>query len=348
MTTPLEITSQSKEAEIDQSPVKIVLLGVFGVGISLLTTSVFREFLASMLPADFLIWIGLTAAFLIVLALEVMFVKSAGRLTLLMVLNGAVPLALFWNELFHRPHIPLLVGGVLFILFLVIGAQRGWRVLAEGTTVRFALAVRSALSKAVTGMLIFLSVVTYVSYFELHQFTPAAAKNLFESSLVYTEPIVRLWFPNASLNAPAAEFFKQVATSEIASIPMSELGAITGGAATNFSVLPAAMKERVVGEAAAKLRQAFENTYGAIRENEPMKDVLFRLAERSIGDISASMGPAFSVSVTVLLFFALRGIFSLALWFILFLAFLVYKFLVVTGFAYIAVESRSREFVMLS
>jgi len=348
MTTPITITSESKEAEVDRSLVKIILLGVLSVGLSFLATHLFKVFLGTMLPLDFLLWFVTSVAFLIVAVLEVVFIKSSGKLTFLMCLNGFIPLTLFLEELFPNPAIPLLAGGALAILFLIIGAQRGWNILAEGMTIRFGLAVRNMLPKAVTGILIFLCAATYVSYFQLHQFTPTAGKNLFEASLVYAEPVVRIWFPGTSLNATAGDFFKQVATSEIANIPTSELSNITGGAALNFGALPAAVKERVIIEAGVRIQQAFADTYGTVRADEPIKDVFFRLIKKYADEASTNMGSAFAVFVAVLLFFALRGFFSLILWFIVFLSFLVYKFLVIVGFAYVSVESRSREFVILS
>lgn len=348
MTTPLQVTSQSKEAEIDRSPVKIVLLGVFGVGMSLLVTHFFRSFLATMLPSDFLIWLFAVAAFLIAVALQMVFVKSGGKLSFMMFLNGIAPLAFFTSSLFPNPSVPLLIGAGLFILFLVIGAERGWRILSEGMVVRFGLAVRNMLPKAVTGMLIFLSAVSYLSYFTLHEFSAAAGRNLFDASLTYAAPVVRLWFPNVSFDQPTSEFFKQVAKSEIATISTSELSNIMGGAALNFSALPAPTKEKLINEAAAKVQEAFAAKYGSVSSDEPMRDTLYRIVTRYAGDISTNMGPAFAVAVTALIFFTLRGFFSLILWLIGLLAFLVYKFLVITGFAYVSIESRSREFIILS
>lgn len=348
MTTQIEVTSQSKEAEVDQSLVKVILLGLFGVGLSLLTTAFFVGFLGTLLPADFLLWFITASAFLIIASLQMVFIKNDKRLAFFMFLNGIAPLGFFWAELYPNPSMPILFGGVLFAVFLMIGAGRGWSILAEGITVRFALAVRNMLPKAVTGMLIFLCVAAYVSYFKMNQFTVVAEKNLFEAALVYAEPAVHLWFPSVSFNDAPADFFKKVAASEIASIPTSELSNINEGKTLSFNSLPPAVKDRLIAEAATRVQQAFESKYGKINSGETMKDVFFRLAEYYAGQASASMGTAFGVSIAVLLFFILRGFFSLVLWLLALLSFLVYKFLIITGFAYVSVESRSREFVILS
>lgn len=346
-TSPISVTRESKDAEIDQSVPKLVLLGVVGIGLSILLTKWFLGFLSALTLASFLMWFGAVAAFLVIVGLEVLLVKSAGRLFLIMVLEGLAPLVFFLPELYPHPLMALLVGDAIFFLLLAIGARRAWDVLQKSLVVQFSLATRSVFSKAVTGMLVFLAVATYVSYSVMGQFSASAARTVFDGTLASAEPIVKLWFPNVSFGQAPDAFFGSVARTQLEEIPLSALGQTASDQTVSFKSLPAALQQNLLDQATQKLEAAFESRYGAI-QGATMGDVIFGVVAKEANAVATGIGDTLWVLVAVAAFFVLRGFFTLVLWLVSLITFLAYKFLVITGFAYTAIETRNREFVVLS
>ena len=79
-----------------------------------------------------------------------------------------------------------------------------------------------------------------------------------------------------------------------------------------------------------------------------VKDVLFSLVKQKVENFSEKTRSYFGLIVILIFFSTFKGIFGAFGWFIRFCAFLLYKILLILGFAYISVESRSREFILLS
>lgn len=347
-TSPISITRESKDAELDQSIPKLILLGLFGVGLSVLLTKLFLDLLSSFTTAAFLLWFAAVVGFLIIAGLEILFVKSAGKLFFLMLLQGIAPLAFFIPELYPHPVLPLIVGDALFVLLLALASHRAWNVLQKSLSIQFSLAVRSMLPKVVTGILLFLSVVTYVQYAAMGKFSETTAHALFDETLAGAEPIVKLWFPDVSFTQSTDAFFESVARTQLERTPLSALGQAASDQTVNFKSLSPSLQAKLLQDTTKKLHTMFVARYGPIPEGATLGDTLFVVAKGYAENAAASMGNMLWVIVSVAVFFILRGFFTLVLWLVSFITFLVYKFLIITGFAYVAVEIRNREFILLS
>jgi len=79
-----------------------------------------------------------------------------------------------------------------------------------------------------------------------------------------------------------------------------------------------------------------------------MNAEIFRIIKDYVDGIPPATKSVFSVVLAVLFFFSARGIAFLLYWLPELIAFLMFKLFMVTGFAYVGLESRSREFIMLS
>ncbi len=349
MTPGPTVTAQATEAEVDRSALKIILLALFGAGCSVLSAKLFLNFLLEIRTDFFFLWIAAAIVFLVVILLQTILIKSRMRLMGIMFVQGIIPLALFPDQLYPSLSMPLVIGAGLFVIFLIFGSHKGWKFLQESLTIRFSFMAKLVLPKVVMGMIFFLLSVLYVQYFELNKFTNTLGESIVSEALIASEPVVKLWFPTVNFNQNVKSFFESVAEAQLRNIRVETTRNDGARVSVEFKTLTDDMKKTIVADVGEKVRAMFEEKANSpFSPNASIKSAIFLAAKKYIQGSSESMGSMFPVIVIVVAFFTFKGIFSLIHWLISLLAFFVYKFLVAIGFAYINLESRSREFVLLS
>ena len=267
----------------------------------------------------------------------------------IMFVQGIIPLVLFPDQLYPSLSMPLVIGEGLFVIFLIFGSHKGWKFLQESLTIRFSFMAKLVLPKVVMGMIFFLLSVLYVQYFELNKFTNTLGESIVSETLIASEPVVKLWFPTVNFNQNVKSFFESVAEAQLRNIRVETTRNDGARVSVEFKTLTDDMKKTIVADVGEKVRAMFEEKANSpFSPNASIKSAIFLATKKYIQGSSESMGSMFPVIVVVIAFFAFKGIFSLIHWLISLLAFFVYKFLVAIGFAYINLESRSREFVLLS
>ena len=343
------VTAQANEAEIDRSVLKIVLLTLISVGFSVLSVKLFLNFLLNVQSGFFFLWLGAAVAFLVVVLLQTIFIKSKIKLVGIMFLQGIIPLALFIDQLYPVISVPLMVGTGFFALFLVLGSFKGWRFLGESLTIRFSFMAKIVLPKVVMGMIFLLLSVMYVQYFELNKFTDVLGESIVSETLIASEPVVKLWFPNISFNQSVRSFFESVAEAQLRNIRVETTRSDGARVSVEFKTLTDDIKKQIVSDAGEKVRVVFEEKSGSsFSPDASIKSAVFLATKKYIQTNSEKMGSLFPIIIMIVAFFSFKGIFSLIHWLISLIAFLIYKFLVAVGFAYVNLESRSREFILLS
>lgn len=345
MQTPT-ITSRSNEAEIDRNNFKIVILALVGIAASVFSAIVFLEVLSNLRADYFFAWIGIVVFFLILVMLQTMFVKSRGKLQIIMFLQGIAPAVVVSEYIFPTISVPVFVGLFAFSFFLMAGANRGWQILANSLFIKFSFVAKNTLPKAITGVLLFSSLLAYTHYFSAGKFTDELGRSITYEILAFSEPIVHLWFPDLSFSQQSKEFFENVARTQLQKIPIED--AAENAMGIEFWQLPESQKEKAVVQAGQKVREAMEHSFGQFPEQEEVRNAIFSIVKKSVGDAEEKFGNVFAIAVAAAAFFAMKGVFALFQWVIVGVSFLAYKFLVVTGFAYVNFESRSREFILLS
>lgn len=349
MTPGPTVTAQANEAEIDRSVLKIILLTLLGAGLSVLLVKLFLNFLLNVQSAFFFLWLGAAVAFLVVILLQTIFIKSKIKLVGIMFLEGIIPLVLFTDQLYPVMSVPLMVGTGFFALFLVLGSYKGWRFLGESLTIRFSFMAKIVLPKVVMGMIFLLLSVLYIQYFELNKFTDTLGESIVSETLIASEPVVKLWFPNVNFNQSVRSFFESVAEAQLRNIRVETTRSDGARVSAEFKTLTDEMKKQIIIDAGEKVRMVFEEkSSSSFSPDAPIKNAVFLAIKKYIQNNSEKMGSLFPIIVVIIAFFTFKGIFSLIHWLISLIAFLVYKFLVAVGFAYINLESRSREFILLS
>lgn len=342
------VESQSKEAELDRNNAKILGIGLVGIAASAFSMYAFLRFLSDLSFVNGAIWLGSALVFLAIVVLQTFFVKRFSKLFAMTVFEALAPLAFFVSQLYPFPSIPLLVGTGVFAVLLVFGSHEGWRFIADSLSIRFSFVSRNILAYAATGFLIMLSAVTFVWYFELDRFNPNDGYAIMTNSIISAEPMVRVFFPGASLNDTVETFFRKVAESELRKIPEAKVPEnLSQDNKIDFQVLTKQQQERVINESGEALRVTFEKTLGPLPKTALVKDVLFSVVSEKIKAFSEKTRSYFGIIVAVTVFSILKGFFVLLGPLIRLVAFLVYKLLMVFGFAYVSIETRSREFILL-
>ncbi len=349
MTPGPTVTAQAVEAEIDRSILKIIFLALFGAGLSVLSVKLFLNFLLDIQSGFFFLWLAAAIGFLVVILLETIFIKSRMKLIGIMFLQGIVPLALFIDQLYPIISVPLITGAGLFVLFLILGSHKGWRFLGESLTIRFSFMAKIVLPKVVMGMIFLLLSVMYIQYFELNKFTDTLGRSVVSEMLIASEPVVKLWFPNVNFDQNTQSFFESVAEAQLKNIRVETTRGDGARVSVEFKTLTDDMKKKIISDVGEKIRIIFEEkSNSSFSPNTLIKESIFLATKKYIQNSSEKMGSLFSIIVIIIAFFTFKGVFSLIHWLISLIAFLIYKFLVVVGFAYINLESRSREFILLS
>ncbi len=343
------VTKQGKESEVDRGLLKIALFGLFGAAASFFTVYLFTVLLSSFTLANVLYALLAVSSFLILAVLQAFFVKSGVKLFAVCLLEALAAGAMFWQQFYPAPSIPLSFGLGVFLVVLFFGAYEGARFLRDALSIRFAFVSRGVFARAATGLFIFLSVVTYVWYFDLGKFNPENEYKLMAAAVSSAEPALRVWFPGASLNQTADEFFRKVAESELRKLSKARIA--TGGtdAQIDFNILNKQQQEQAIQVAAETLRTSFGAALGApVSGDMLMKDVFFEFMKVKVAGFSKETRGYFDILVAVMVFFFLKGTFMILGCFIRFIAFVIYKLLLALGFAYVSVETRNREFILLS
>ncbi len=346
--TPLQIISQSKEAETDRRVWKIVLLGFLGTGASVASVSGFNHLLLGLNP--FYLWptIIAFAFFLILTMLQIFLIKGLEKLSLIAFVESAAPLALFWDKLYPQVSVILVLGAVFIFVFLFAAARRGRSFLENSVKIKFFEISRSFLPKAVMGFLLFAAVLLYLNYFEWGNFNSDMGRRLTTGVLMNSEPIVKIIVPGVSFDLTVRELLRTLAAEQLKNTRLQIEGVSASSPETDFRALPKRDQEKLITQATDQLQSIMISKFGNVGPNEKITDFAYALASKYFSDSLKNSAWILPLAVTLIFFFALKGIFALFYWLFILLAFLVFKLLVLFGFAYFNLETRSREFVLLS
>lgn len=340
MAPDLQVISEGKEEEVDRNVWKIVVLAILTIAASAFSVFFFEQFLLEIRLSSFLSFALLASTFLVFTLLLVFFVKGGPKLFFIVAAATLLPLVFFLPALYPQPSLVLIAGAVVWFLCSIYAVRRGQQFLKNGLKIRFFETTRFVLPRAFTGFLIFLSVLFYLNYFAWGHYRPEIGRNIVYDTLQSSESLAQVWVANISfekslqygLNAFAeVELRKQHTASEI-----------------TYTQLSPPEQARALTAATGELKTYLEKFTGPLDLQTPLNAVIYNLVERYVSDFASKTAPWFGIIVTLIVFFVCRGVIAILSPIVRFIAFLVYKFLVAVGFAYVALESRRREFILLS
>lgn len=323
--------------------IKIALISFLGVASALLVFYLLNQFL---LHLSVNIWLVLFSVwlFLTISTLTIFFAGNAKTVAGVFFVQGLMSLVFFYTFLYPKPSLIFIGGAFLLILFWITGALSSFRDLKNCVTINFFVTAHRLLPKVVLGLLIFVAALSYLYFFQLNNFSEDAARKLFDRSVASAEPLLQIWFPDVTFDMNI-----NTAISKISEVQLkrSQLDLLQQG--IDINKISFADRQALLNETNAKITRIFENLAGEIgRPDQTFGDTLFNALKTRILALSALAQAFLEVGIIVVLFFVLK-----ALAFLLYIpaqvaAFVLFKALLVLGFAEIGLENTQREVIVLS
>ncbi|KKU94019.1 MAG: hypothetical protein UY26_C0003G0169 [Candidatus Jorgensenbacteria bacterium GW2011_GWA1_48_13] len=349
--SPLQVIKESREEEIDRSFWKAVIIAVLAAFFVFFAVSSFNKFLLSVQGTDLLWCFVFALLFFVLFLLQVFFVKSRLKMVPLILLETLAPLLVFYSRFFNGPGTPLYLvfGAAVLFLALLSSSIRGQRELSNSLEIRFFSIVKSVLPRAVTGFILFLSAVFYLNYFVWGNFNQNVGRAIVNETLVAARPVVKLVLTvDFAPEGTVGDFLNALARNQLRRLSPGGFDSGASDAAIDFQRLPALEQVRIVSESSSKLAEELKKFIGAFEVRETFRDLAFRLSRDYLENLTPSLRSSVEIIAAVLFFFTVKGVAFLLYWLIEFMAFILFKFLLITGFAYITVENRGRQFILLS
>ncbi|MFH0806777.1 MAG: hypothetical protein V1885_03580 [Candidatus Brennerbacteria bacterium] len=357
MQNHVNVVSQSKDEERDGALWKVILLAIVGVGANLLATSALNTYLATATSELLFVIAGAALVATSVFVLQALFVKSALLLRVVVLIETFVPLALFTGKLFPDTSLVLLGAVALFFFFANMGSVRGLRQAAANMSVHFFDTARTVIPKVLTGALLFMTALIYLTYFSWGTLNEAVGRRFVNQVLTSADPVLRLYFSTVSVDQNVEKFIREVVRSQLLGEKNNILGSLVedsnlpgqaGDEIEVFRNLPVPQRDAIIARVAENFRASLTPILGALDPQEPVRDVAYRILEERFSSLSPSQSATFTIGGLLLVFFALKGFLSLFHWLIAAVAYLIFKLLVTFGFARMGVSTQTREFVILS
>lgn len=342
-----EIVSQSKIEEADYNTLKIILLGVIGVAAGIFAVYEFDQFLLTFQYA--FLWFSLfgTLAFLAINILLVFFVKHL-IITWGIVLVEAFSPVIFFISRFQGQNVRILMAGfVLLFIFLMLGISGGVSRFRNSMKMKFFEITKVVTPKLVTGLLVLAAAIFYSEFFIWGSVNEGMIRGMFDASLKSAEPIVHLWYTDISSDQTVKEFFATLTKTQLKKNPNVTINGVQINVREGLKDLPIETQAKVMSTLSSELQKKFEEKIGPLDQNAKISDILYNYVKDWLLKLSSGVRFVLGIILTILLFFVIKGIAYLLYWLINLFAFLVFKLLIVSNFAVIEYESRTREFTIL-
>ena len=343
------VISQSSELEIDRNDWKILFLGVLAVAASASAFYFFNKLLLTGDALTFLISAVLVGLFLALATLLGFFTKRLWKLNLIMVFSALGPLLVFHDRVYPNPEPTLIVGAILMAIFLMWGASRGSGLLENSIRIRFDATFKSMLPKIATGVIIFSTVIFYLNYFVWGHFNEKFAQIFIDQTISAGDPVLHLWFPSASFSENVNDFLKSVSTDQLkkSSQKVTDSQNLTGSSPTFNQLTPDEQAKAIQAEANA-LYSELQSVIGKVPGDEPVHNMLYSFIKNyTVNKLPSGAQSILGYVSAVTFFFLMKSLAFLLYWLVELCAFVLYQLLLVIGFAYVNLETRSREFIML-
>lgn len=321
--------------EVDQNPLKIAIVVIFGVGFAIgLSFFIFRFF--SSAETLNLVVSAVSACLLISVAIfQSIFIKKKLLLFTIVFFETIATLVPFVSH-FQEATFPILAGGAILLFFLFFGASnRGLHMVNNSLRIHFFEIAKRVVPRVFTGIALFASVVVYLAFFEWKTTSATIGEQFFASTVYSAGSVMKIWFPAVRFDVTLKETLAGFVESQLQNNQ------------EEFGALSSIEKEAVLGRSVTTILISLEKTFGTLNPNAPFIQEVYRIFQSLVQE-TAFGRVGVGIAVAFLVFLFLRGIASLFSWLVFLISFLLFKFLLITRFASIGVEMQSREFVALT
>jgi hypothetical protein len=214
----------------------------------------------------------------------------------------------------------LLLAWVLLFLFWMAVARRGHKELDNQLKIKFMRVEKVVIPRAFTVFALFIAItVVWVNGATL-------TKERFQKLIQPAQPIVQtLLSQSFSFNMTISKFIEITIEKKIGTLP---------AAAKNLAI------NQTINQLQTQLGFKFKGS-------DIVSDVIYDYAMSWLERLPESIRLAFPLSATLLIFLTIKGISIFVRWAVVGVAYLLYEFALMSGFATKALESRSREIILL-
>lgn len=321
------------EAEVDRSITKITVLAIVGVVLAFFFGYYLKIFLAA---GDWsLLWITslLALGFLSFFLLNVFFIKSLARATLIIFLESGAVLAGFYDRL----SIDLAIGGAALAVLLFWSVYSGQTEMKNLLKIKFWRIGKIVVPKAVAAVALFVSIAYYANLQGnvLGGEDFFISRSGFEKIIASSAPLIKKIIPEFDLSLSAGEVLNKLAETQVEGNPQAQ-------------ILPENIKRQLIVDAARDLEKKISDFTGtAFDLKAKVSDTLYGIMIKKVSGLSPEYQGVFQVGMAALIFLTIIGLVLPIRWLTSFIAFLVYESLIALGFAVVSLEGRSKEIVLL-
>ncbi|MDO8469776.1 MAG: hypothetical protein Q7S84_02010 [bacterium] len=342
-----QIISESRVPNEDTNVWKIGAVAILFAASGLLVVTRAQALMSA--PSAGRAWLALAAlvCFGVIGTLVPFLVKNRSVLAMAALVACLLPVVGFASR-FTGAEFPtvLVIGFIVYATLVLRAFVRAAGAVKNSVRVRFFAIARTVLPRLATAALLFASLLVYLNYTVWGGFTPELRGTLVRATASTADPVLQLWFPGVSFEMTGTEFFRATAAAELKHLyPKTITGEVSGQLTDGFLALPPPAQEQLIAEAAVQIQKSFERFAGPLDERLPMRDALATALERYVATLPTSAMWLLGVICALLIFGTLKSFASLTYWVVEGIAFLIFKFLLLTGFAKMNVEMRSHEFV---
>ncbi|MDP2705646.1 MAG: hypothetical protein Q8O49_00345 [bacterium] len=321
------------EAEVDHSFWKIFLLGFLTVLGFFGAIFGWHKFWATF---DYS-WLALAGlgvlVFLVAAVLDVFFIKSFMKVAFIGFIASFMPLVALPLTAFSISAI----GAAAFLALFLLASKRAFDIANNSIRIKFFLITDTLLNKTVTGLMLFWSVIFLFYYFNFtdFEFDQKINQQIINQALLASQPIVKIFSPNFSPYQKAATVIEEFAKDQ------------AGRLVPKFDLQLPGVKEKIIKEVAGQFEQNLKNIFPAVNFQDSIQGNFYRLVESKINNLADNRKLMVAIGLAMFLFLITRGLAFILLWFFSLSSFIVYKFLLLVGFAQVNLETRSREYISL-
>ncbi len=279
--------------------------------------------------------------FIVLTILEAVFIKDSGLLTVLVFIQSALFIPVFIGSL-DKFNIILICFAALF-LFTFWGTKRAHLRNRESLSVNFFSVAHGLVPKMVSGIFIFIIVLSYFNYVTLGKFDENMGRRVYDKAANFLEPLLQAWVPEGSLDTEISVFLKEAAETQLQRSKIALLGEDI-----NIDELSDAQREELINQAILQLEEKIEGITGELEPDMTVRNFVYNLIKEKIDAIPTAVKKPLAGVNMAIVFFVAKGISFILYPIVEFLAFIIYQILLITGFAYIGLETKQKETVNLS
>ena len=342
-----EIISQSKEPDIDKNNWKILLLGFLIAASGFVSFLLLDKFLAGFNYAQLALFVVVSLVFFVFAVTTSFFVKSEWKLYVISLFTSIAAAAVFYDRLFLGTGVILVAGAAIFFMSLNAGFRSANQFIQNSLRTKFFLTAKTITPKIMMGFLVFAAIVFFGNYFLWGKFTDSLGRTVFGKTLASSEPALHLWFPDSNFNQTVEQFLETIARTQLKKTSIKLQLDPGSETAIDFSQLAPEVQAALLKQPVMGMVSYLESRIGPINEKGMVSQVGYETVKGFVVAITPQMRMIWGLALSVLLFYAARSIAGLLYWIINGFSFMLFKLLIVLGFAYVNVETKMREFVLL-